>query len=79
MMYDLCVGFIYGLGGAAGASVAMLAFVVLVRNKNVKTSVKVAELSLKALVCRNELTTEQLRLLERIASAVEGLERLSNK
>lgn len=74
--------FIWGLGVSVGASIGLMAFVVLfagwswlANTKTVKRASEVAELSLKALDRRNELTNEQIQMLERVASAVEGLER----
>lgn len=74
--------FVWGLGAATGGSVGLMAFVVLfagwswlANTKTVKRATEVAELSLTALDRRNELTTNQIALLERIASATEGLER----
>lgn len=74
--------FIWGLGVTLGGSIGLMAFVVmfagwswLANTKTVKRASEVAELSLKALDRRNELTTEQIDVLKDIVTVVEGLER----
>ena len=74
--------FVWGLGATFGGSIGLMAFVVmfagwqwLANTKTAKRASEVAELSLKALDRRNDLTNEQINMLERVASAVEGLER----
>ena len=74
--------FVWGVGVTLGGSIGLMVFVVLfagwqwlANTKTAKRASEVAELSLKALDRRNELTHEQIQMLERVASAVEGLER----
>lgn len=74
--------FVCGLRLSLGGSIGLMAFVVLfscwdwlTKTNAARRVQEVSELSLQSLIKRNELTGEQLALLERIASAVEGLER----
>lgn len=72
--------FIWGLGVTLGGSIGLMAFVVLfagwswlANTKTVKRASEVAELSLKALDRRNDLTEGQIATIERIAIVAERM------
>lgn len=76
-MSNFWIAFVWGIGATAGGSIGMMTFVVmlfgwrwLVETKAVKRSIEVAELSLSALEKRNEISCEQIAILERLTSAV---------
>lgn len=72
------VAVVWGLGVTLGGSIGMMAFVVLftgfkwmTQTEAVKKAERVSELSIAALTRRNQLTSEQIEQLNRIASAME--------
>lgn len=74
----LWTAFTWGLGVTCGGSFGLMVFVVLfavwkwlAETKIAKAGREIAELSLNALIKRNELTEEQIDMLERIAVACE--------
>jgi len=69
---------IWGLGVTIGGSMGLMLFIVLydlwcrlARSKAAKRANELAELANVALTRRNELTEQQIQLLERIAVATE--------
>lgn len=70
--------FIWGLGITTGASFGIIIFLIAYAGINwftntqpVKDAASIAELTLTALKERNELTKDQLKLLERVALSCE--------
>lgn len=68
----------WGLGVSFGGSVGLMAFLVmkcvwdmLSKTKVAKRIEEINELSVAALTRRNELTQDQIAILERIACAIE--------
>jgi len=69
---------VWGLGVTLGGSIGLMAFIILydlwvkvARPKAMKRANELAELANTALIKRNELTEEQLVLLERMAVVME--------
>lgn len=69
---------VWGLGVTLGGSLGLMAFIILYdlwvkfgRSKAMKRANELAELANTALMKRNELTEEQLVLLERMAVVME--------
>lgn len=69
---------VWGLGVTLGGSMGLMAFIILYdlwvkvgRSKAMKRANELAELANTALMKRNELTEEQLVLLERMAVVME--------
>ena len=69
---------IWGLGVTLGGSMGLMAFIILYdlwvklgRSKAMKRANELAELANTALMRRNELTEEQLAVLERMAVVME--------
>lgn len=74
----LWTAFVWGFGVTAGGSVGVMLFVILfsgwqrlVNIKSVRQAVETADLSIALLSQRNDLTQQQVAVLERIAAAME--------